>query len=195
AAIWEELLGVDRIGIHDNFFELGGHSLLAIRLVSSIRKEIRIEVTIGDIFDYPAIGLLAVQLNATSGRTSLPPLIRQERSVQTPLSFSQERLWVIDQLEGSVSYHIPVVLRLRGQLNEDALRYALQGIVNRHEILRTVIEAEEGHAYQRVVEAGGWKLESSEPGGSMQDPASWRSYIGGLISRPFDLAADYKLRA
>ncbi|MHA4812643.1 condensation domain-containing protein, partial [Flavitalea flava] len=112
-----------------------------------------------------------------------------------PLSFSQERLWVIDQLEGSVSYHIPVVLRLRGRLNEDSIRYALQEIVSRHEVLRTVIDEEGGHAYQRVVETGGWKLESSEPGGSMQDPASWRSYIGGLISRPFDLAADYKLRA
>ena len=75
-----------------------------------------------------------------------------------PLSFSQERLWFIDQLEGSVQYHLPAVFRLSGNLNIQALRATLQSIVNRHEVLRTVFRHEEGQAYQFIKERDGWEL-------------------------------------
>ncbi|MHA4810748.1 amino acid adenylation domain-containing protein, partial [Flavitalea flava] len=194
-AVWEELLGVERIGIHDNFFELGGHSLLAIRLISAVRKQLEIEVSIGDVFDFPSIGLLAGHLTISSGKRLLPPITIQERPPLVPLSYSQERLWFLDQLEGSVSYHIPAVLRLRGTINEDALCFALQSIVNRHEVLRTVIEADQGIASQRVLGKDVWKLETTDEKLYKKDTEALRSYITDLINRPFDLSADHKLRA
>jgi acyl carrier protein len=133
--IWKEVLELDTIGIDDDFFELGGHSLLAIRLISVIRKELQIEVPIGVIFEHATIRLLAAQLENTSPTSLLPTLAIQQRPEYVPLSFSQERLWFIDQLQGSVPYHIPAVLRLHGALSKAALEYALKAIVDRHEVL------------------------------------------------------------
>ena len=112
-----------------------------------------------------------------------------------PLSFSQKRLWFIDQLEGSVQYHMPVVRRLKGKLNKEALANALQSIVNRHEVLRTVILEQEGEPYQFVMDAGGWQLELIDGSSYEQDPAGLQKYIHDLISKPFNLAKDYMIRA
>ena len=135
AAIWEDLLGIERIGTNDNFFELGGHSLLATRTVSAVRKKLQVELAIKDLFIHPTIGELANYLGKQSTGLLLAAIGREERPVHIPLSFSQERLWFIDKLEGSIQYHIPAVLRLKGKLNKDALEYALQQIVNRHEVV------------------------------------------------------------
>ena len=110
AEIWEEVLEVEDITIEDDFFELGGHSLLAIRLVSAIRKAFEVEMPIGDIFDYPTIAELKGQLVSHEKEDVLPPVEKvTKRPKHIPLSFSQERLWFIDKLEGSVQYHIPSV--------------------------------------------------------------------------------------
>ncbi|WP_262892891.1 non-ribosomal peptide synthetase [Puia dinghuensis] len=192
ASIWEELLGVERVGIRDNFFELGGHSLLATRVVSAIRRRLGMEVSIRELFEYPEIGTLSWQLERGGRGEGLPVLERQERPERIPLSFAQERLWFIDRLEGSVQYHIPVALRIRGRLDRVALERSLQGIVERHEVLRTMIEEQEGKAYQRIMPAEGWVLESIE----WPSPAvGLQEHIGEVVSRPFDLSADYKLRA
>ena len=116
AAIWQELLGVERVGINDNFFEIGGHSLLAMRVVSAIRKELNVELTIRDLFVYPNIASLGVYLEEQAEGSLLPAIIAGERPEYIPLSFSQERLWFIDRLEGSVQYHLPAVLRLKGEI-------------------------------------------------------------------------------
>jgi hypothetical protein len=146
--------------MHDDFFDLGGHSFLAVRLISAIRKELSVEMPISDVFDYPTIASLASQLESHSGKAILPSLkIAETRPEHVPLSFSQERLWFIDRLEGSVQYHVPAVLRLRGKLNKEALVYALQGIVNRHEVLRTVFLEEQGHAYQHIRNKNEWRLD------------------------------------
>ncbi|WP_188938367.1 non-ribosomal peptide synthetase, partial [Puia dinghuensis] len=192
AGIWSELLGVERIGIHDNFFELGGHSLLAMRVVSVIRRRLGLELSIRELFRYPEIGSLSRQLEREGSGGGLPVLERQERPDRIPLSFAQERLWFIDRLEGSVQYHIPVALRIRGRLDRDGLEWALRGIVERHEVLRTMIEEQEGEAWQRIVPAEGWVLETIE----WSSPAvGLQEHIGALVSRPFALSADYKLRA
>jgi hypothetical protein len=86
-------------------------------------------------------------------------LIKRDSTQQLPLSFNQERLWFIDRLEGSLQYHIPAVWRLRGNLNKQALAKALQGIVNRHEVLHTVFPEKENQAYQCITSADGWRLE------------------------------------
>src|SRR6185437_10782658 len=109
------------------------------------------------------------------------------------LSFSQERLWFIDNLEGSVQYHLPAVLRLKGALDQKALENTLRTIINRHEVLRTVIRDYNGVGYQRVMSADGWILAIGEKitGGE----AGLSSYISRAVATPFNLSEDYMLRA
>ena len=193
AGIWQELLGVERIGIYDNFFELGGHSLLAMRVVSAIRRELNTELSIRDLFVQPTIASLGAYLDEQSKGTLLPAIIAAERPEHIPLSFSQERLWFIDRLEGSVQYHLPAVLRLKGELNREALERTLRHIISRHEVLRTVIREYEGQGYQQIMMADNWSLGITEALSAEQEGLS--SNIGGLISKPFDLSKDYMLRA
>ncbi|MEZ2339475.1 condensation domain-containing protein, partial [Mucilaginibacter sp. RCC_168] len=184
---------VERVGIHDNFFQLGGHSLLAMRLVSSARREIDVELGIGTVFNNPTIALLAGYIAATDAAPALPAIIAAPRPEKIPLSFSQERLWFIDALEGSLQYHLPFVLRLKGELDTLVLEKALRTIVNRHEVLRTVIAEEDGMAYQRILDKDGWKLGSANDF-VYRDEADLTDKIEKLIAAPFNLAADYMLR-
>ncbi|QNK64693.1 non-ribosomal peptide synthase/polyketide synthase [Pedobacter sp. PAMC26386] len=112
-----------------------------------------------------------------------------------PLSSGQERLWFLDQLEGSTAYHIPTVLRLKGKLDQAALEFALRGIVNRHEVLRTVILGEEGKPYQHILSENGWKLVVIDDLIYKNSPEALRVGIKELTDAPFNLAADHMLRA
>ncbi|HEX8460916.1 MAG TPA: amino acid adenylation domain-containing protein, partial [Segetibacter sp.] len=136
-------------------------------------------------------GLLKVQRKDAV----IPPVTKQPRPENIPLSFSQERLWFLDQLEGSKHYHIPTVLRLKGDLNKEALQFALQTIVNRHEVLRSVIIEKEGHGSQRVLDQDLWKLDITNDENLEFDPHSLINYVKALISKPFDLSKDHMLRA
>ncbi|HEY4326480.1 MAG TPA: amino acid adenylation domain-containing protein [Mucilaginibacter sp.] len=194
AKIWTELLGAEYVGVNDNFFELGGHSLLAMRAVSAIRKELNIEVAIKNLFEYPTISSLTAYLALNSGGVILPAIEAvHPRPEYIPLSFSQERLWFIDRLEGSVQYHLPAVLRLRGELKIEILEHTLRAIISRHEVLRTVIKEHDGQGYQQIKEADNWKLEITDDidGENTEDLSS---YIASLVNKPFDLSADYMLR-
>jgi amino acid adenylation domain-containing protein len=120
------------------------------------------------------------------------PVAFASRPLDIPLSFSQERLWFIDQLEGSVQYHIPTVLRLKGKLNRLVLENSLQQIINRHEVLRTVIyETEEGTAAQRILGPGSWAMDTQTWQG---DEDLLEEKISSLVSKPFDLSKDHKIR-
>jgi amino acid adenylation domain-containing protein len=152
ANIWQELLKVDQVGVYDNFFEIGGHSLLAMRVVSSIRKQLQVELTIKSLFLFPTIEGLAKHIQSHGQAVLLPVIKVQQRPERIPLSFSQERLWFIDRFDGSSQYHISAVLRLKGELNKEALQFALQNVVNRHEVLRTVIQEHEGQGYQYILQ-------------------------------------------
>ena len=195
--IWQELLGIEKIGTRDNFFELGGHSLLAVRLVSAIRKSIGIEIGVADVFQYPTVKSLGENLNGRNDIYQLLPVIKsiQPRPEQIPLSFSQERLWFIHKLAGSLQYHIPGVFRLRGKLNKQALVLSLQAIVNRHETLRTVFIEQEGEVFQQLLEPGGWDLLITKAEFGITDRQLVETFIRSEISRPFDLSRDYMLRA
>jgi hypothetical protein len=125
----------------------------------------------------------------------LPGIIQTTRPAQIPLSFSQERLWFIDQLEGSVQYNLPAIVRLKGKLDKTALAYALQSIVDRHEILRTNIDQEEGHAYQQVQEVFNWQMVEVEDPLYQHNTAALQTYIAGLVNTPFNLSEDNMLRA
>lgn len=194
AGIWEELLDVEKPGIHENFFELGGHSLLAIRLISAIRKNVGKEVSIKDVFDYPTIEGLSAQLEGGKQHLLLPVIQRQERKDTIPLSFAQERLWFIDRLQGSVQYHMTFIFRLGGAIDLDAVEKAFRAIVNRHEILRTVIKEQNGAGMQVIRPADEWRMEYM----SKEDLASNKYNINELIEQkvvqPFDLSNDTMLR-
>ncbi|WP_052422547.1 non-ribosomal peptide synthetase [Nonomuraea candida] len=150
-AIYEEVLGQSGAGVGDDFFHLGGHSLLAVRLISRIRAELGVTVTVRDVFDAPTVAELALRLapDATGG-PALRPMPRGER---VPLSSAQRRLWFLHTLEGpSATYNVPLAVRLRGPLSAGALREAVGDVVARHEALRTLIAEDARGPYQRVLD-------------------------------------------
>ena len=191
--IWQGLLGVEQVGIHDNFFELGGHSLLAMRLVSSIRKKLQVELAIREMFTHASIASLADFLHQMGKGLALPSIALKKRPNHIPLSFSQERLWFINKLEGSLQYHLPVVLRLKGHLNTAALSQAINAIVGRHEALRTVIGEEDGIAHQLIRNTDDWQL--SVVNVAEYDQPSLSIFTQNIIHEPFNLATDFMLRA
>ncbi|CAJ5230195.1 syringomycin synthetase [Burkholderia pseudomallei] len=150
AAIWRELLHVERVSRHDNFFELGGHSLLAVQLVSRLRQALSVEVALSTVFDAPVLSALAERLEAENTAV-LPPIPLAPRDGRIALSLAQQRLWFLTQLEGvSEAYHMSGAVRLDGPLNREVLQRALNRIVMRHEALRTCFVREEGEPIQVI---------------------------------------------
>src|SRR5262249_26531960 len=139
--IYEEVLAMDQVGIEDNFFELGGHSLLATRLISRVRSALSMEAPLRILFESPTVAALAGRIRQERNKQNkldLPPIRKSERNGPRPLSFAQQRLWFIHQLDpDSSSYNIPMAVRLTGLDDAEALRWSFQEIVRRHEILRT----------------------------------------------------------
>jgi amino acid adenylation domain-containing protein len=150
ARIWGELLGVERVGRNDNFFELGGHSLLAVRLSSQVRRTFGVDLNMAELFARPILKETA-QTVTQAGRTSMPDIVPVARHAALPLSFAQQRLWFLCQMEGvSSAYHMSGGVRLKGRLDEQALTATLDRIVARHESLRTTFTIEQGEPVQRV---------------------------------------------
>jgi amino acid adenylation domain-containing protein len=152
AGIWESVLGV-RPGALDNFFDLGGHSLRATQVVSRIREAFAVDLPLRALFEEPTVAGLAARATAAraGGSAALPPLVPMPRDGAIPLSFAQQRFWFVEQMgSASNAYIIPMALRLRGALDVDALRRALDGLVERHESLRTVFRMEGGQAVQVI---------------------------------------------
>src|SRR5581483_6931161 len=140
AGIWEALLGQHGVGADADFFALGGHSLLATRLASQIRDVFDADVPLRTLFANSTLRAQAVAIAAM--QTTTPehsPIAILERRDRLPLSFAQERLWFLDQLEpGSSAYNMAGALRLSGDVDLDALRDAFAHVMERHEVLRTV---------------------------------------------------------
>ncbi|WP_225830732.1 non-ribosomal peptide synthetase [Streptomyces sp. NK08204] len=136
--VWSEVLGVDRVGVHDDFFALGGHSLLATQVASRLRRRLGADVPVRTLFSAPTPALLAAAVTepAGTGAGRIPSAPRGSGSL--PLSFAQQRLWFLDQLEpGRAEYLLPFAFRVRGPLDVDALNAAFTAVVARHEVLRT----------------------------------------------------------
>ncbi|WP_260729721.1 non-ribosomal peptide synthetase [Dactylosporangium roseum] len=153
AGFWERAIGVRRLGRNDNFFLLGGHSLLAAMVVNRVNQALGTQVGVRDLFDAPTLAQFAARLERDLRRTDAlaPPLLPVLRDRSMPLSFAQERLWVMDRLSpGSVAYNIPHALRVRGVFDVVAWRGAVAGLVGRHEVLRTSYPVVGGRVVQRV---------------------------------------------
>ncbi|MBA2675395.1 non-ribosomal peptide synthetase [Ramlibacter sp.] len=149
AAMWCELLGVRSVGRHDHFFELGGHSLLALQLIGRVQRDLAVELRLASLFTHATLAELAEVVGNTQV-TTLPPITRTERGARMPLSFAQQRLWYLAQLEATgAAYHLPLGLHLRGVLDAKALALALDGLLARHEALRTFFVLDDGQPVQR----------------------------------------------
>ncbi|MDX3071016.1 non-ribosomal peptide synthase/polyketide synthase [Streptomyces sp. MI02-7b] len=189
--LFAEVLSLPSVGAEDNFFDLGGHSLLATRLVGRARTELGAELAIRDLFEAPTPAQLAGRADA--GRPARPALAAAPRRPErVPLSAAQRRLWLVERLTGGgAAYNFPLVFRLRGALDTDALRHALHDVAARHEALRTLVGEQGGEPYQRIVPA-----DEALPGFSVTGCAG--SDLPGLIEaaqrRPFDLGTELPLR-
>ncbi len=154
AQIWAKVLGIERVGIYDNFFDLGGHSLLATQAISRIREACALDIPLRRLFEVPTVAGLAESIAAarqTGQNTQPPPILPVPRDRDLPLSFAQQRLWFIDQLEpGNSVYNFPAAVRLKGPLNMVALERSINEIVKRHEALRTTFITVDGRPVQLI---------------------------------------------
>ena len=194
AGIYCEVLGLDRVGVDDSFFDLGGDSLLAMRLSAAINASLAADVSVPTVFDAPTVSQLALRTGA--GSRQLEPLVAVERPAVVPMSYAQQRLWFIDQLQGpSPVYNMAAALRLRGQLDVEALGAALADVLTRHESLRTLLVAPDGIPQQLVLPPS-----RADFGWDVVDTSGWSAArldeaIGAAARHTFDLATEIPLRA
>ncbi|MEW5931565.1 MAG: amino acid adenylation domain-containing protein, partial [Gemmatimonadota bacterium] len=200
AGIWAEVLGVETVGVEDNFFALGGHSLLATQVISRVRAAFGVEVPLKALFEAPTVAGLAGRIEALRGDGALlaPPILPVPRDGSPlPLSFAQQRLWVVDRIEpDSAAYNMPSPLRLRGALELPVLRASLDALVRRHESLRTVFPEEGGRPVQVVRPAVRVPLPTVDLRGLPEEArqAEAKRLSGAEAMRPFDLARGPLLR-
>ena len=187
AAIWEEVLGLPRVGEHDDFWQLGGHSLLGARVVARVRQAFGVDLSLRDLFEAPTPAELAAVV-ATGEAADARPAPKRDGPAQ--LSFGQQRLWFLHQLApGSPAYNIPLAVRMDGPLDVRALAAALTEVVRRHEVLRTAIVTRRGEAAQEVAPPTVLPLPladlSAFPEPMREDEA--RRLAAEEARRPFDL--------
>jgi acyl carrier protein len=201
AGIWSTVLGISQVSINDAFFDLGGHSLLATQVISRVRSAFNIEIPLPVFFKEPTIAGLAANVEAAlqdKSESQIPTIRPVPRSDELPLSFSQQRLWFLDQWEpASPFYNSPSVLRLSGRLELAVLQRTLFEVVRRHEVLRTYFPSVAGQPRQRIVER--WQPALPLIDLSGLDQALAQEATKWLVQRealqPFDLATGPLLRA
>ncbi|WDE09226.1 non-ribosomal peptide synthetase [Thalassomonas viridans] len=198
-SIWQEVLGLDQVGVTDNFFSLGGHSLLATRMVAQIKQHFAVDLPLKSLFEAPTIREGALVVDTLVPAPVRPAIRLVSREQDLLLSFAQQRLWLLDRIDGSNShYNMPEAIRLTGDLNIEALTGALSTIVERHESLRTCfVEGGDGQPLQLIRPSSGIEVPVTDI--SLLPAAERESDLAELVSaeagKPFDLGADLMLRA
>ncbi|WP_243774860.1 non-ribosomal peptide synthetase [Actinomadura barringtoniae] len=196
--LFAEVLGRDSVSVDDDFFGLGGHSLLAVSLVSRLRAALGVDLQIAQIFDHPTAAALVATLDeapGTAGRALVTPSLPapRPRPDRVPLSFGQQRLWFLGQLEGPKPvYTIPVTARLTGELDVEALRAAFRDVLDRHEVLRTRFPAIDGEPFQQTQALAELRWELAVETVAECD---LNDAIAAIKGRPFDLADELPVRA
>ena len=200
--VWQDLLGVEPIGVHDNFFELGGHSLLGTQVISRLRQTFRVEVPLRSLFERPTVaeltGVIEESLAARSEETvTVSAIPRRQGDGPVPLSYAQERLWFLQQLDPENSaYNISFALRLSGRLDIRALERSLSEIVRRHEALRTTFAMHEDAPAQIISPPSPVVLPVEDLGALPPRPREERAHqlAREEARRPFDLSRGPLLR-
>ncbi|POM24996.1 Linear gramicidin synthase subunit D [Actinomadura rubteroloni] len=184
--LFGEILGLERVGADDSFFDLGGDSLSAMRLIARVRAVLDTEVPVRDLFAARTPAGVA-RLVAEKGDGVRPPLTRRERPERIPLSFAQQRMWFLNQLEGA-AYTMALAYRLEGRPDVAALEEALGDLADRHESLRTVYPSIDDTPYQRILDG--------RPILEVEDVAEddLKDVLAERAARPFDLTADLPYR-
>lgn len=197
---WQQVLQMKQVGIHDNFFEIGGDSLLATQVISRLRRLAGVELPIQAIFEAPTIEQLAlrlIQMSQKDHMLEVPAIMPAPRNQDLPLSFTQQRLWFLHQLEpDSTAYSIPIVLRLSGRLDRAALASALAAVIERHENLRTTFPAQGSHLRQVIAPEPTTALHLLDLSylAPLMREAVARRLVEQEIKQPFDLARGPLLR-
>ena len=190
ATIWAEVLQVEKVGLTDNFFELGGHSLLATQVVSRIRQQLNLELTLRNLFEAADLAAFAALAGQGEGSRA-PAFVHADRSQPLELSYAQQRQWFLWQLEPeSAAYNIPVALRLDGELDIEALESSFAALIARHETLRTTFRQDGERGVQVIHPATAFVLavESLAAGETLE------ACIAAEVCRPFDLQQGPLLR-
>ena len=193
AEIWAEVLGLERVGIHDDFFDLGGHSLLATRVVSRIHKALQLEFPLRILFEAFTVAGLAERIEEWRRKkqsVKTPAMLPTSRKAALPLSFAQQRLWFLDQLEpGSAAYNIPGAVHMKGPLNVPAFERSLNEIVRRHEALRTTFSTVDGQPFQVIIPPQSFRLEVVDLPERPEEERKGESQrlVTKEAQRPFDL--------
>ncbi|MCY1047041.1 amino acid adenylation domain-containing protein [Corallococcus sp. bb12-1] len=197
AELWAQVLRIERIGRKDHFFELGGHSLLATQVVSRVRATFGVELPLRALFEAPVLEQLALRVEQAPSTQALPALVATPRTnTSLPLSFAQQRLWLIEQLQpGGSAYNIPSALRLDGALNVGALEQAFTELVRRHEALRTTLHEEAGTPVQHIHPPTPFRLPVVDLGAHEAAETEARRLALEEAGTPFDLVRGPLLRA
>lgn len=199
--IFADLLGLETVGAEDDFFELGGHSMIAMRVVSRVRSEFDIQLSIRDLFEARTVAAIAQRL--PSAQQAKPAIVAVERPERIPLSAAQERLWMLQQLQSdSLPYHYAHAAIVTGEVDVDALRGALLDVLARHETLRTLVGVDAQGAYQQILnpQAANQLLQftylalADQPNPGADPDAAAREAAYAKLTANFDLREDLPIR-
>ncbi len=187
AAIWKEVLAVEKVGIHDNFIELGGHSLLVISIISRIHQEFNVELQLGDVFENPTIKELSqlVMASAPSLYTAIKPAEEKE---YYPATTDQKRMFILNRFEGiSTTYNLPGVWKVEGNLDRHYFERVLQLLIDRHEMFRTSFKMIDDELVQVIRKKVDFTLQYIEAEDRDIKSESALKKITGAFIQPFDL--------
>lgn len=190
-SIWQEVLRRSNIGVQDNLFDVGGNSLLATRIVSRIKKQFDVPLSVRELFVSPTIAELAIAVERANQTRHIPPIERIESGKPVPLSYAQQRLWFLDQLDpDSTAYNMPGAFQLHGRIDVPALTQALKTIVSRHDVLRTTLQLVDDEPVQVVSPDHLWNLSVAELAAldQKQQQLKIRQEVDSLYSHVFSLS-------
>ncbi|RIK32674.1 MAG: non-ribosomal peptide synthetase [Anaerolineae bacterium] len=200
ARIFANVLKLERVGVDDNFFDLGGHSLLATQIMSRVGQVARVDLPLRVLFEFPTVAGLSAQIEALKGQDEfdIPPLKPMTRDGYPRLSFSQERMWFVQQLvPETTAYNITGNVSIKGRLNPQALEQAFNMVIDRHEILRTIFEIVDGEPVQVIKNSSHLSMPviNLETMSDLERTARLDELLASAAKEPFNLAHGPLIRA